>query len=58
MPVQLFRHRKQVPSSQRYCEKKRQEGKPDTQAIRALGRRLCRVIFQMLKHDRDYEIRD
>jgi len=47
-----------VPSSQRYCEKKRQEGKPDTQAIRALGRRLCRVIFQMLKHDRDYEIRD
>lgn len=31
---------------------------PDKQAIPAPGRDLCRVTFEMLKHDRDYEIRD
>jgi transposase len=58
MMTGVDRHRKQVPASQRYYEKKRKEGKTHNQAIRALGRHLCRVIFQMLKQDRDYELRD
>ena len=51
------RHRKCVPESQRYYEKKRIEGKSHNQAIRALGRQLCRIIFRMLKQNRTYEIR-
>ena len=51
-------HRKCVPESQRYYEKKRAQGKKHNQAIRALGRHLCRIIFRMLKEDREYEIRD
>jgi hypothetical protein len=58
MMTGVDRHRKQVPASQRYYEKKRLEGKSHNQAIRALGRHLCRVIYQMLKQDRDYEIRE
>jgi transposase len=51
-------HRKCVPESQRYYEKKRAEGKKHNQAIRALGRHLCRTIFKMLKKEREYEIRN
>lgn len=51
------RHRKCVPQSQQYYDKKRAEGKTHNQAIRALGRQLSRVIFRMLKDDKDYEIR-
>jgi transposase len=51
-------HRKCIPESQRYYEKKRAEGKKHNQAIRALGRHLCRTIFRMLKEGREYEIRD
>jgi len=51
------RHRKYVPESQRYYEKKRSEGKKHNQAIRALGRHLSRIIYKMLKEERDYEIR-
>jgi transposase len=54
MMTAVDRHRKQVPQSQRYYEKKRAEGKTHNQAIRALGRHLCRVIFKMIKHDRPY----
>ena len=50
-------HRKCVPESQRYYEKKRAEGKKHNQAVRALGRHLCRVIFKMLREDREYEIK-
>lgn len=57
MMVAVDRHRKQVAESQRYYEKKRAQGKSHNQAIRALGRHLCRVIYQMLKHERVYEIR-
>ena len=55
--VALDRHRKYVPESQRYYEKKRSEGKKHNQAIRALGRHLCRIIYKMLKEEREYEIR-
>lgn len=58
MMVGVDKHRKQVPESQRYYEKKRLEGKLHNQAIRALGRHLCRVIFNMLKHNRNYEPRE
>lgn len=58
MMVGVDRHRKQVPESQRYYEKKRAEGKSHNQAIRALGRHLSRVIFTMLKQGRAYEFRE
>src|SRR5580765_3147629 len=57
MMVALDRHRKFVPQSQRYYEKKRSEGKKHNQAIRALGRHLCRIIYKLLKEEREYEIR-
>lgn len=57
MMTAVDRHRKCVPESQRYYEKKRTEGKLHNQAIRALGRQLCRIIFRMLKQNRTYEIR-
>ena len=50
-------HRKQVPESQRYYEKKRAEGKKHNQAIRALGRHLTRMIFKLIKENRTYELR-
>jgi transposase len=56
MMIAVDRHRKQVPQSQRYYEKKRAEGKTHNQAIRALGRHLCRVIFKMLRTERPYSI--
>ena len=57
MMIALDRHRKYVPESQRYYEKKRSDGKKHNQAIRALGRHLSRIIYKMLKEERDYEIR-
>ncbi len=56
MVAAVDHHRKRVPQSQRYYEKKRAEGKRHNQAIRALGRHLCRVIFKMLSQDRPYWI--
>lgn len=57
MMIAVDRNRKSVPESQRYYEKKRAEGKKHNQAIRALGRHLSRIIYKMLKEERDYEIR-
>ena len=57
MMIALDRHRKYVPESQRYYEKKRTEGKKHNQTIRSLGRHLCRIIFRMLRDQRNYEIR-
>ncbi len=56
MMVAVDHHRKRVPQSQAYYEKKRAEGKKHNQAIRALGRHLCRVIFKLLTEDRPYRI--
>ncbi len=56
MMIAVDHHRKRVPQSQRYYEKKRAEGKRHNQAIRALGRHLCRVIFKMLSQERPYWI--
>ena len=57
MMTAVDRHRKCIPESQRYYERKRAAGKTHNQAIRALGRHLCRVIFKMLKTGQSYEIR-
>ena len=57
MMTALDRHRKYVPQSQRYYDKKRAQGKGHNQAIRALGRHLCRIIYKMLKEQRDYQVR-
>jgi len=57
MMTALDRHRKSVPESQKYYEKKRAQGKSHNQAIRALGRHLCRIIYKMLKEQREYQIR-
>ena len=54
MMIAVDRHRKKVTQSQKYYEKKRAEGKKHNQAVRALGRHLCRVIFKMLKENREY----
>jgi transposase len=56
MMTAMDAHRKLCPQSKRYYEKKRAEGKKHNQAIRALGRHLCPVIFNMLKQDRPYWI--
>jgi len=57
MMIALDRHRKYIPESQKYYEKKRTEGKAHNQAIRALGRHLCRIIYKMLKEEREYQVR-
>ena len=57
MMIAVDRHRKQIPESQCYYEKKRQQGKSHNQAIRALGRHLCRILYKMLKTERPYESR-
>ena len=56
MMAAVDHHRKRVPQSQRYYDRKRAQGKKHNQAIRALGRHLCRVIFKMLSQERPYRI--
>jgi transposase len=56
MMAAIDHHRKLVPQSQRYFDRKRAEGKKHNQAIRALGRQLCRIIFKMLSQERPYRI--
>jgi len=57
MMIAVARHMEQVPVSRAYYEKKRAQGKTHNQAVRALGRQLTRVIWSMLKHQRDYQLR-
>jgi len=57
MMVAVARHLPHVPASRAYYDKKRAEGKKHNQAIRALGRQLIRVIWSLVKHEREYEIR-
>ena len=42
-----------VPQSRAYYDKKRAEGKRHNQAV-ALGRHLIRVIWSMLRNERNY----
>ncbi len=47
-----------VPQSKTYYEKKRAEGKKHNHALRCLARQLIKVIFKMLKEDRDYVMKE
>lgn len=51
-------HRRHVPASRAYYEKKRAQGKTHNQAVRALARHLVCVLWAMFVHDRDYELRE
>ncbi len=57
MMTAVARHIEHVPHSKRYYDKKRAEDKKHNQAIRALGRHLARVIWSLIKQQRDYEMR-
>lgn len=54
MMTAAARHIHHVPESKLYYDKKISEGKTHNQAVRALGRHLIRVIWSMIKHQRDY----
>ena len=54
----VARHATCVPQSRAYYDRKRADGKTHNQAIRALGRHLVRVIWAMLRDQRDYEVRE
>lgn len=54
----LSKHILMMPDAKRYYEKKRVEGKKHNQAVRAFGRHMVRVIWGMLKHDRNYQNRN
>ena len=58
MMTAVARHIAGVPQSKAYYDRKRAEGKKHNQAIRATGRHLVRVMWAILKQDRDYEIRN
>jgi len=53
----IVRHMACVAESRSYYDRKRTQGKRHNQAVRALGRHLVRVIWRMLKNERDYEIK-
>lgn len=57
MMVAIARHLPHVPASRAYYDKKRAEGKKHNQAVRALGRQMIRVIWALVKHEREYENR-
>lgn len=54
----VARHIGLVPESRTYYEKKKAEGKKHNQAVRALGRHMVRVMWSMLRQNRDYELRE
>lgn len=58
MMIAVARHIDQNPEAKRYYDKKRAEGKKHNQAIRSLGRHLIRVIWSMIKYDRNYIVRN
>jgi len=53
----IVRHMACVTESRVYYERKRAQGKRHNQAVRALGRHLVRVIWRMLKDERDYQMK-
>ena len=54
----VARHIDHTPEAKRYYDKKKAEGKKHNQAIRSLGRHLCRVIWSMLTVNRNYKPKD
>ena len=49
---------RRVSESMTYYAKKRTEGKEHNHALRCLARQLIKVIFKMLKEDRDYILKE
>ncbi|MDR3492084.1 MAG: IS110 family transposase [Gammaproteobacteria bacterium] len=47
-------HIRSSSQSKKYYDKKRNEGKKHNQAVRSLGRHMVRVIWSMLKNERDF----
>ena len=58
MMTTVARHIGCVPQSQAYYDRKRAQGKTHNQAVRALGRHMVRIIWAMLRDQRDYEVRE
>jgi len=58
MMIVVARHIGCVAQSRAFYDKKRLQGKSHNQALRALGRHLIRVIWSMLQHNRDYQVRE
>ncbi len=52
--IAVVHHMGQVPQSRTFYERKRAQGKTHMQALRALARHLARVLFSMLKQNRNY----
>ena len=57
MLTATMKHTQHVEESKKYLEKKIGQGKKYQQAIRSIARHLVRVIWNMIKQDREYEIR-
>ncbi len=49
-----MRHIQKCAPAQKYYDRKRREGKAHNQAVRALGRHLCRMIWSMLRNRMPY----
>jgi len=58
MMTAVARHMECVPQSKAYYDRKRAQGKTQNQAVRAFGRHMVRVIWAMLRDQRDYELRE
>lgn len=58
MMIGIFQNTRYCQQSKVYYDKKRVEGKKHNQAVRALGRHFVRIIWSMLKNQRNYECRD
>lgn len=56
--IAVVHHMGQVPQSRAFYNRKREQGKTHLQALRALARHLARVLFSMLRHNRDYRWAD
>lgn len=52
----MAHHMQAVPASRAFYDRKRVEGKTHMQALRALARHMVRIIFSMLKNNRDYRL--
>jgi len=58
MITAMARHIDACPEAKRYYDKKRAEGKKHNQALRCLARHMVRVIWSMLRDNREYKVRE
>lgn len=54
--IAVVHHMSQVPQSRAFYDRKRAQGKTHMQALRALARHLARVLFSMLRDNRNYRM--